>query len=186
MEEEYENASDKISNADFITTLFSAVFEEVGKNKPTVEPVLSEAFNELGVPEGVIVGFKLSPQDSKLLKKSEKLSPISKCLLAASIVIDFMDAAAVGEKNGDLAETKRLTRNLLTTFVVYQASKLGSLAGKNILGWAGGFIGTAISPGAGTVIGKIGGSIVGGVGGGFLAGWYVQTKLDEFFEKRGW
>ena len=186
MEEEYENINKKISDADFVVTLFSAIFEEIGKNKPTVEPILSEAFNDLGVPKGVIVGFKLSPQDEKLLSKSKSLSKISKCLLVASIFIDFVNAAAVGAKDGDIAQAKRLVRNLITTCAVYKATETGAAIGKFIVGGIGGALGTFVSPGTGTATGKIAGSIIGGVGGGFLAGWFVQKKLDEFFEKKGW
>jgi len=186
MEEENENINNKISDANFLVTLFSAIYKEIGKNKPTVEPVLSEAFNDLGVPKDVIVGFKISSQDAKLLTKAKNLSTVSKCLLAASILLDFVDAANVGENKGDSAQTKRLARNLITTYAVYKATEAGTFVGKNVCGWVGEAIGSMLSPGAGTVVGKVTGSILGGVGGGFLAGWFVQTNLDEFFEKRGW
>ena len=186
MAEEYEDANKKISTTDFITTLFAAIYEQIGNNKKTVEPILSDAFNDLGVPKDVIVGFRLSSKDEKLLAKSKNLSTFSKCLLTASIIIDFMDAAKVGEEKGDVGQTKRLIRNLVTTLAVYKASEFGAVIGKSVGEWAGGAIGSAISPGTGTAVGKIGGGIVGGVGGGFLTGWFAQKKLDDFFEERGW
>jgi hypothetical protein len=178
MAEEYEDANKKISTTDFITTLFAAIYEQIGNNKKTVELILSDAFNDLGVPKDVIVGFRLSSKDEKLLAKSKNLSTFSKCLLTASIIIDFMDAAKVGETKGDVGQTKRLIRNLVTTLAVYKVSEFGSVIGKSVGEWAGGAIGSAILPGTGTVVGKI--------GGGILTGWFAQKKLDEFFEERGW
>lgn len=97
-----------------------------------------------------------------------------------------MDAAKVGEAKGDVGQTKRLIRNLVTTLAVYKVSEFEAVIGKSVGEWVGGAIGSAISPGTGTVVGKIGGGIVGGVGGGILSGWFAQKKLDEFFEERGW
>ena len=53
-----------------------------------------------------------------------RYSTISKCLLTASIIIDFIDAAEIGEEKGDIEQTKRLIRNLVTTLAVYKASEV--------------------------------------------------------------
>ena len=173
MEEETEKIDNFISSTDDITTFTLSVYEAVCQNKTSVQSILSEKYNELGVTEGIVIGFKLGkgdPFNSKLV--AEASGTISNVLLAATIVLDFIDVCLVYKNSGGdvAATTKRFIRNLVTTSLTLAAGKLGATLG--------GTIGSFISPGIGTIIG----GALGGIGSGL----FVNIKLNEFFDEYGW
>ncbi len=180
MEEETAAVDSFLSNADQITSFIFTVCEAVEKGKPAVESVLSEKFNDLGITEGVVIGFKPVMGDPYKLKQISNISgKFSNVFLGLTIALNFIDVLIVDYKTGGDSEavTKRFIRNTVTTVGTFLAAKLGASIGAKI----GGFVGTAC-----TGVGGGPGAIIGGCAGGIALGCTVSYFLNKKFDDMGW
>ncbi len=91
MEEDISLVDSFLSNADQITAFLFAVCEAVARGKPAVESVLSQKYNDLGIVDGVVTGFKLVRGDSYTIKQiTETSGKVSNFFLGLSITLNFM------------------------------------------------------------------------------------------------
>ena len=173
VEKEISPIDDFLSNADDITAFVFAVCEAVAHNEEAAIPVISQKFNELGIVDGVIVGFLPGKGDlSKCAFIKNTANKFSNIFRGLTIAIQAIDVIIVYRKTGGDSDTvtKRFIRNSITTSGELLCGKFGAAIGAKFGGSIGGIVG-----------GIIGGSI-GGIGAVFGFNYFINDYFDEI----GW
>ena len=140
------------------------ILKEAGK--PRFTSTTSQAFNDLGIVEGVQYCTPkriIDPKIDSAARAANGLAKVGKALTAIGIGIALVDVGITAYKTQDLtAVGKRIVRN---TSVI-----AGSMVVSYLI--------TAVSTPILTP--------VGGVAAGIVAGTVTGSQIDAYFEKRGW
>ena len=173
MEEDLSPIDGFLTSSNAITGFFFALCEAACRGEKYAKAVMTEKFNELNLPEGIIVGFmqdKGDPFKCKMI--SDGAGKLSHLFLGATILINFIDVLLVYRNSGGDtdAATRRFVRNTITT--------AGTIVGGKIGAWVGSEVTSLFAPGAG--------SVVGGALGGISAGIYTNYLLNKKFDELGW